>query len=293
MTTYDRRRPVVVGATRTRVSRRAVMWAADEAARRQLPLRLVHAQEWPGNVPPTAGQEHPHHVWSRHFRAEGQTLLEMGRLAAEERHPGIEVDVLLAEGRAVRILRDQGDQAGLLVLGARHEPEIEGVFTFGGLGTSLVGHPPCPVALTFGMPLDDWETGPVVVGVDGSAVSQDAVAYGYEEAALRETELVALEVRRPRTADYLRIADESQAELSEALAGWREKYPEVRVRQDVLYGSPALTLARAAQDAQLLVVGSRGRGGFRGMVVGSTSRTLAHRALCPLVVVPPQTSPQR
>lgn len=287
MTSHDVRHPLVVGATRSEASHAAVAWAAEEAARRRRPLRLVHAQEWPAHAAEADQPGHPPKLWEVHFRALGQSTLETARLVALNLYPDLEVGTELAEGRPVRVLREAAEEASLLVLGAHRTVEIEGILPYGGIGASLVGHPPCAVALVFTPAGGSKADGPVVVGVDGSAASEAAVALAFEEAALWSTELVAVEVRRSRRADAPGVARESLLGLSEALAGWGEKFPGVHVRREVLGGHPAMVLSQQAVGARCLVVGSRGVGGFRGLILGSTSRTLVHHAPCPLIVVPP------
>lgn len=284
---HDIRNPVVAGVTRSDASRAAVAWAADEAARQHRPLRLIHVQQWPMSTAEEGPPGHPSNLWKIHFHALGQSTLETARLIALNLYPELEVRTKLAEGRPGQVLRDAAEDGSLLVLGAHRAIEVEEMFSFGGIGASLVGHPPCPVALVFAPARIDEANGSVVVGVDGSAASESAVALAFEEAALRSADLVAVEVRRSRRAEVPGAVQESLLDVSEAVAGWGEKFPGVRVRHEVLGGNPAMALAKYAVGARCLVVGSRGIGGFRGLVLGSTSRTLVHHAPCPLIVVPP------
>ena len=143
--------------------------------------------------------------------------------------------------------------------------------------------------------------GPVVVGVDGSALSAQAVGAAFEEASFRGVELVALHVwsdlgsaafEDPRAAALApqSLEEEEHAVLSESLAGWSEQYPDVKVRREVYLDNPRGRLLDWSAKAQLVVVGSRGRGGFRGMLLGSTSNTLIASAKCPVMVVRPEES---
>ncbi len=289
MSTHDIRGPVVVGATHSEASHTAVAWAAQEAGRRHLPLRLIHVQEWPAQAASPGRPGHPSNLWKSHFHALGTSVLESGRYIATQRYPDLEIRTELVEGRPVKALREAAEGASLLVLGGRRPSEIEEIFAFGGTGASLAGHPPCPVALVLSPFWADETNAAVVVGVDGSTASEKAVALAFEEAELQSVELVAIEARRPGE-DFSDSMQESFRDLSEALAGWGEKYPGVRARHEVVVGNPALALVRAAARARCLVVGSRGRGGFRGMVLGSTSRTLVHHTPCPLIVVPPEAA---
>ncbi len=286
MSSYDVRKPVVAGVSRSTTARRAVDWAAQAAARRGRPLCLVHAQEWPAGAAPKDRHDEPDQIWASHFRATGQSLLDDLRQATAERVPGLEITARLLDGRPASVLREAAEEASLLVVGGRLVAGPGEAFSFGGTGPALVGHPPCPVALVLESTSGFDPCGPVMVGVDGSAASAPAVSFAFEEAAAWDADLLAVQVRRPRHGDWPEDLEESAIDISEALAGWREKYPQVTVRQEVLVGSAAVKLAEAAVDARCLVVGSRGLGGFRGMVLGSTSRGLSHLAPGPLVVVP-------
>ncbi|MFD0274227.1 universal stress protein [Kitasatospora sp. NPDC127111] len=280
------RRPVVVGVDRSEANHWAVRWASDEAAWRGLPLLMLHAQDWPVGTPPEPGPDHPAHRWAIGLRAAGDTLLESARLTATERHPDLEITARLVEGRPVHVLREAADGAAQLVLGIRRLTEAHSALPIGSTGASLVGHLPCPVALVPEPVPDVSGGGPVVVGVDGSAASEAAIGFAFEEASLGGVDLQAVEVRRPKEAEWPELVETALADLGEALAGWREKYPDMRVRHEVLTGDPARMLAIAAARARCLVIGSRGLGGFRGMLLGSTGRALVHRCTSPLVIVP-------
>jgi nucleotide-binding universal stress UspA family protein len=117
----------------------------------------------------------------------------------------------------------------------------------------------------------------------------------FEEAALRQSELVAvhawsdivlqLSLDGGSDAEWMRDAANETALLSENLAGRAENYPDVKVHTIVVRDRPTQHLREQAENAQLLVVGSRGRGGFSSMLLGSTSRALMHSAACPLLIV--------
>ncbi|NJP45845.1 universal stress protein [Actinacidiphila epipremni] len=262
-----------------------IAWAADEAAARGLPLHIVHAQEWPRGTSPQAGPDHPAHVWSRHFRAGGEALLRTAHSAASARQPGVAVTTELAVGRPVRVLREAADTAGFLVLGARRLTGVEGAFAGSGKGHALLGHLRCPVALV-PEAADIPDDAPVVVGVDGSPASTAALDLAFAEADAAKTSLVVIAVRNPRDYAWAEYQEDTDLLVAEQLAGHRRRYPDTEVRQEILGGDPALMLATAARGARCLVVGSRGRGGFRGLLLGSTGRALVHRTDCPLLVAP-------
>ncbi|ANZ13759.1 universal stress protein [Streptomyces noursei] len=286
MSSNDPGNPVMVGVSRSSTAASAVAWAADAAARRGRELCLVHAQEWPAGAAPKHRHDAPDQVWASHFRAAGRDLLRNHMDSAAEQVPGLRISTRLEDGDPPAVLREAAEGAVLLVIGSRQVSGPGEAVTFTTVGRSLVGHPPCPVVLVVGDTARYDRLGPVMVGVDGSPASAPAVAFAFEEAASSEADLLAVQVRRPRRGDWPEAVEESFVDVSEALAGWREKYPQVVVREKVVMGQPAVQLAQEATAARCLVVGSRGLGGFRGMVLGSTSRSLAHFAPGPLAVVP-------
>lgn len=285
MSGSDPRSPVVAGVSRSATSLMATEWAAAAAARRGRELCLVHVQEWPAGTARGGEPGTPSETWASSFRSAGQALLQKHRAAAVERVPGLHVTTRLEDGSPTAILREAAEDAALVVVGSHQVSGPLDAVTFSTMGRALVGQPPCPVVL---VPADAARfdpLGPVMVGVDGSAASSPAVAFAFEEAALSEADLVAVQVRRPRHGDWPADIQESLIDVSEALAGWGEKYPQVSARQEVVIGHPASQLALSAAAARCLVVGSRGLGGFRGLLLGSTSRALTHFAPGPLVVV--------
>ena len=147
------------------------------------------------------------------------------------------------------------------------------------------------------------DAGRVVVGIDGSELSVDATHIAFEEASLRHAGLTLLHVWNAPGYDSADVAlpdtfqledahsDELRA-MAETVAGLGEKYPDVQVEKRLRQGRPAKALAEASRGAALVVVGSRGRGGFASLVLGSTSRSLLHHAYSPVLVVKPGTAPR-
>lgn len=197
-------------------------------------------------------------------------------------------------GAAAQVLVAESEHAQLVVLGTR------GLGGFSGLliGSSTVqvsAHAACPVAVVPPAGPDRVD-GPVVVGVDGSEISSHALEIGYEQAQARGARLVAVHAWRepvaigpgdvlPLVYDVDAVEEDERRVLAESVAGWQEKYPDVEVEQRLVRSQAAQALLAAAESAQLLVVGSRGRGGFRGLLLGSVSQTLLHHMPCPLVIV--------
>jgi nucleotide-binding universal stress UspA family protein len=282
------RAPVLVGVSRSEAAVWAVRWAADEAAAWGLPLLVVHAQEWPSAVPPGVAPGTGGSLWASHFRAVGRSLVDTARAEALLLHPELDVRAELAEGKPREVLRRLAEDADQLVLGTRRLRDVDAAFVRS-RGARLFGQVPCSVVLVpppqLPEPRDD---GAVVVGVDGSAASEAAVAYAYEEAALHGAPLVAVEVRRVHGRGRAGFPERARLDLAEVLAGWHEKYPQVEVEQRILTGDPARLLQEVAPHAHSLVVGSHGRSGWHEALLGSTTRSLVHHTNCPLVVVPPQ-----
>lgn len=288
-------RSIIAGVYRSRpaVNDAVVNWAGDEAAARGLPLHLVHAQQWPHGISPGAELGDPHYTWSVRFRASGGTVLDEARATALKRHPDLSVTVELAEGRPAHVLREASERAAVLVIGARRYSSASDLFAGHSKGHALVGHLRCPLALIPEPSPDTSADAPIVVGVDGSPNSRVALELAFADAAVRKTALLAVEVRAPREAHSPEPREEPAPGLSEIVADCREPYPGVDVECEILTGDPAYVLAVRARHARCLVVGSRGHGGFRDMLLGSTSRSLINSTYCPLLVAPYPTPPDR
>lgn len=276
-------RPIVVGVDGSDSARDAALWAAAEAARRHVALRLVIAVHLPApGYPGGAGLTAD---FTEELRADAGHQLTTLRSAIQAAQPGLEVGVRVRVGVATPELIEESSDALLMVLGSRGLGGFPGALV-GSTAVALVAHGHCPVAVIRpGTP-----DGPVVVGVDGSPASEAAVAVAFEEASLHGTDLVAVHTWQhygsyPADIDWDVVRQHEQERLAERLAGWQEKYPDVAVRRVVSPDRPVHCLLGQADGARLLVVGSRGRGGFTGMLVGSTSQALVYHAPCPLLVV--------
>jgi nucleotide-binding universal stress UspA family protein len=283
--------PIVAGVDGSASALNAAVWAADEAARRHLPLRLVYAVD----LSPLAysGGFRPSPNYANHVEAEGRNALGEAAAAVELPHPDLDVTTVLRGSSSVQTLIDESDNARLVVLGSRGLGGFAGLLA-GSNAVALVSHGRCPVAIIRGgQPAVD---GPVVVGVDGSPNSEAAVEIAFEEASLRGVGLTAVHTWVQFASDsayayarqFATSMDDVQASetelLAASLAGWQEKYPNVTVARVVMRDRPARCLIDHAAGAQLLVVGSRGHGGFTGMLLGSTSQALIYHAPCPLLV---------
>jgi nucleotide-binding universal stress UspA family protein len=282
---------VVVGLDGSAGSRRAASWAADEASRRHAPLALVHAYRLPATGGFPGYNPVPDDLLEQ-LRAGGQSLLDSTAAELTDRYPTLSVTRILVQGRPEMAIRSASARAVLAVVGHAPSSRLAGTL-LGSVALAVTSTNPVPVAVfREGHFPDD---GPIVVGVDGSPLSEAAVAFAFDEAALRRTELIAvhawndvyLDSRRlePLLIDPGTLEEQERALLAERLAGWAEKYPDVRVRQVLAHHRPVPGLLSYAADASAVIVGSHGRGGFAGMLLGSTSHALATHARCPVIVV--------
>ena len=182
-------------------------------------------------------------------------------------------------------------ESALLVLGSRGLGPIGGL-ALGSVSRSLLHHARCPVAVVKSGPAKAPDGGlPVLLGTDGSPASEAATAFAFGEAALRGVALVALHAwcdvgafGLPGTT-WEAYQAEGREILSQHLAGWQERFPAVEVRSQIVCDRPARWLIDESKSAQLVVVGTRGRGGITGMLLGSVATAVAETSSTPVVVV--------
>jgi len=291
MSTAASTAPVIVGVDGSSASKVAVDWAARDAARRGAALKLVHVLTPPAVMAfPEVPMPPGYLQWQEE---EGRTLLDAALKTVEEATRGTRVEVTteMVAGPSVPVLADLSTGAQMVVVGSRGR----GAFARGLLGsisTGLAHHAKCPVAIIHDAdPLMPHPSqAPVVVGVDGSPASDRAVAIAFDQASFRGVDLVAVHawsdsgVFEFPGVDWSQLQGLGESTLSERLAGWQERYPDVLVRRVVVADRPAHQLLEQAQSAQLLVVGSHGRGGFAGMLLGSVSTSVIHSARMPVIV---------
>ena len=293
---------IVVGYDGSVTSRAALEWGIAEARARHAPLRIVHALASPAVAVTGYGIYEP--LDSELIVKVGEQTLATAVEQVQERAPDLEVDTKLIPGPPAKGLLGHLEDAGLVVVGSRGHGTF-GELLLGSTGVALATHAPCPVIVLregVGRPIEALEAGRVVVGIDGSELSTEALAFAFEEASLRGAGLTAIHAwdalffdvpghGGPGVPDVMReFQGEELRLLSESLAGWREKYPDVDVRQTLVHEEPVKALVEASPGAALLVVGSRGRGGFRSMLLGSVSHALVHHARCPVAIVRPTVS---
>lgn len=294
MDAVELKAPVVVGIDGSARAYAAVSWAAREAQRHGCALHIVSAL---GDLNPHEnGIRLPQSYFADRDRAVHAHLDEAVAIARTTRTAtsSTEITSSVLDGPARPALLEASKSARMVVVGSRGLGQITAALA-GSVAVALAAHAQSPVVVIRGHAGQTSGTGDVVVGVDGTENSLPALAAAFEEASLRATGLVAVHTWSPFTLprafdDQLDLPwDEveaaEQAVLAESLAGWSERYPETSVTRTVVRGRSAAELRERAADAELLVVGSQGRGGFAGMLIGSTSTALLHTAECPLMIV--------
>ncbi|WP_285105944.1 universal stress protein [Promicromonospora sp. MEB111] len=278
--------PVLVGVDGSDSATRAVRWAAREAARRGAPLVLVSV--WTP-VPPGVPHAATLGPYEDGLIEQGRQWLADAAAAAAQEAPDVPAGTRLASGSVAGQLVGRSAAAGLVVLGSRGLGGFTGLLV-GSIAVAVATHGHCPVVVVRGTPAQE---GPVVVGVDGSPTSQAAIRFAFDAAALRDAPLVAVHAWRDASAaarhgvQDQRVQEHGAEALERWLADARADHPEVRVERVVAPDGPTASLLDRAEGARLVVVGSRGRGGFRGLLLGSTSQALIYHAPCPVAVVPP------
>ncbi len=282
---------VVAGVDGSAAAVHAAVWAGAEARRRRRPLRLVHVHALPQvHTPIAAG---PHDQVRAGLAERAENRLAEARTAVLARSPGLDIGTAAREWSPVTALVQESRNAELVVLGSRGLGGFTGMLA-GSTAKSVVAHAHCPVVVVRGLAP---AAGPVVVGADGSADSDAALAFACEEARLRGSALTAVHtwndgVLRPSPLPHngSGIDQAERAKLADQVGGWREKFPDLTIDLDVTRGRPVRTLLERGEHAQLLVVGCRGLGGFTGMLLGSTGQALIAHAPCPVAVVRPQAA---
>nr|WP_084467246.1 universal stress protein [Nocardia arthritidis] len=288
---------VIVGVDGSDGSWAAVGWAAQFAAERGRELEILHGMGLVGAGGVLGDYEVIVPSVIDMVREQGKDVVARAERLARSIAPGLRVSARASTDAGSELLIGHSAEAYAVVIGATGDA---GTLThWGSTLLAVTAHAQGTVVVVRADPDAGGAvhaSGPVVLGVDGSPVGEAAIAAAFAEAAERGAELVAVHVWSDwdfgRFAGHtslgeLDLDDVERAILAERLAGWQEKFPQVRVARKVEVSAPGPHLLDWSKVAQLLVVGSRGRGGFAGMLLGSTANTLVQHASCPVMVVHP------
>ena len=269
---------ILVGYDGSPAADAALLWATETAALEGHTVRalMVHGEE---SSPPVS------HGWEPDEETPARVdavLAAAGVTGTAERLSGHVVPILLREAR----------DANMLVVGSQgHGWAVETVQ--GSVSQHLARHAPCPVVVVRAAASPNAAR--IVVGVDGSEESRAALEFAFRRAALTKESVVALHAWKPGRVNIDRrgqlpstVAKRSQvadAALAEYVADLHTDHPDVALVMDTIALPPALALTETSANASLVVTGSRGRGVFSGLLLGSVSHHLLHRAHCPVAVV--------
>ncbi len=286
-------RPIVVGIDRSGHSEKALGWAVREAVDRSLPVHLIHAVETTVTV------------WSPMMAApqdldDQSWVLDTARRRVGQAAPDLEVTSALTAGPASAALVTASKDADTLVVGARGHGVVANIL-LGSTSLKVAGHASCPVVVVRVSGPPTTATAPTVVaGFDGSDLSVDALGYAFAAAAQRGLPLDVVTSWEPDLlSTYLApgVAEETRAAAAahrkeiavSAVSPWRGKNPSVEVRIHVTTDPAADFLIARSAKAALVVVGSRGLGSVRGLLLGSVSGEVLRHAECPVAIVRPPT----
>jgi nucleotide-binding universal stress UspA family protein len=283
---------VVVGVDGSPGSDIAVVWAATHAHAQRRPLAIVHG----AGVPGVTDLGFDHVAARKSLRMAGRRVTDAALGLAQRTSPGLTITIHLALEDPRGLLRTMAADGSLLVLGARGHGPVTALL-LGSVSTALSTLAPGPVVIARAVPADtDGARMPVVVGLDGGEASGGAVRLAFETASWEHRPLIAVHAvgEVPAHAYGDALTDEQTGELrrgrerllAECLAGYAEKFPDVRVQTTLVMQSPARALRQASETAYAVFVGTRGRGPVASRLLGSVSRSLVEHARCTVAVVP-------
>ncbi|WP_406346746.1 universal stress protein [Streptomyces sp. NBC_00648] len=297
-------RTVIAGIDGSAEARAAALWAAREAERRKLPLKVLHV--WQPWTPAAA-------YASLHIAAVSDTTGDEERWAdrllreTEEElqalYPSLDLSFERIPGNPIETLGAAADEAEILVLGSRALGTVTGFLT-GSISMAVLAHAKRPVVLV--RPQEPSaekgeqsgeERGDVVLGLDLARPCDPLIEYAVDAAAVRSAALRVVHVWTPpplygydpAAVDPQHIADlghRAEERLQEGLRPWRARFPQLRVESQCFADRPAPRLTEAAEGASLLVVGRRARSRVGVVHIGPVTHAVLHHARTPVVVVP-------
>lgn len=280
---------IIAGYNGSEASSEAVRWAANEAQTRGAPLRVVTCPDLP---PTTSAAAFGTGAVYDAERSLAEVNAETVRTSIGESHPDVALSVAIVPGSPTSALLDGLDPDDLVVVGASSH-DGAALFWVGSTTRHLAHHSPCPVVAVRGA-ASRGAPDRVVVGVDGSEASDEALLWAADEADLHGAELVVVHAwdypYRPTDAESAQGHDITQVDaactLDIAVETARER-SAAAVTPMLVEGGPVDALIQTARDGDLLVVGSRGRGALRSRIFGSTANSVLDAAAVPVVIVRP------
>ena len=286
--------PVVIGVDGSPASQNAVRWGVALAERRESPVQLLHAYD-PAINETRIGERFRESVLAAVYQG-ARDQLEAARAQAVDIQPGLALTTRLVEDSAATALINASYGAETVVLGAQGASGFSALVA-GSTAMRVATHAGCPVVTVPSSESAARGGSGVVVGVDGSVLSDAAIGFAFREAAETGGSITAvLAWTEPWTWAVIAAAQptheqatgrlqQAHEQLLTSVQPWSEKYPDVVVHRQVVNELPVRALAAESEGAQLLVVGCRGRGAVSSMMLGSVSHGVLHLATCPVAVV--------
>jgi len=280
---------IIVGVDGSAASRAAIQWAATEAVRRNSELVLANVYDWRvvGSRAPIGG------AIADDARMRAEELVESAVADARTFEPDVHVRGEAVLGSPGATLINASADADLVVVGGRGRGGFASLL-LGSVGQQVATHAKGPVVVVRGRP-DIAGGAPIVVGVDGTPSADHAVGAAFEQAVARGTSVVAVRAYTPNDPPVgsrvaLRLENREQrreaehATLVSDVAPWKDKYPDIAVECVAVDGHAPEVLIGLSYTAQLVAVGTRGHGGFAGLLLGSVGLELLHHAECPVLI---------
>lgn len=283
------RAPVIVGVDGSDAGRSALDWAVEVSSRERRPLSII------GALDPLPTSYSTDLALPREFvdavSAGVSNVVHASVSEARRRAGEVQVDGRIMSGPASAVLIRASAEAALTVVGTRGLSGVQGLF-LGSVSVTVAAHATSPVAVIAGPP----GVGPVVTGIDGSARSERVLDAALHHATTLGARLVVVhswtdlstEAIRDYDVDSARLfkaAEDARAQIEQRVNRLAEQYPDVEVDLVIAAVGAAQRILETAVDAQLIVIGSRGRGGFTGLLLGSTSQAVLHGAKRPVLIV--------
>jgi len=283
---------VVVGYDGSDGSERALQWAVEEAKLRAVPLQITVVWEEPMVDMGFGGGAIIDPTLAEVMKERGEQIATQGReLVANS---GLEVSAEAVVGPAASALVEASERAELLVTGSHSKRGVAEIL-LGSTSSQVATHSKCPTVVVRPKPVTYHRLG---VAIDGSEPGQRALDFAFDEASRRGWKLLVIHAwdvhvvgfdvdasTYPKGGIIDEVKDAEDRLSSEVLAGHRDRYPDVEIELHLGRGHADNVVLEASDECDLLVVGSRGHGGFASLMLGSVSNRVLHHAQCSVAVV--------
>ncbi|MCX5367514.1 universal stress protein [Streptomyces sp. NBC_00124] len=286
--------PVVVGVDGSEPSMRAADWAADEAARRGVPLRLVYASLWEQYE----GAQLAEDLGKPSGRLRAEDIVETAARRAHGRRPDLKISTEVLAEEPEYVLVRESRNASLLVTGTRGRGGIAEAL-LGSVSLTVAGHAHCPMIVVRGShdnQAGSTTHGRVVVGIGAKPAVSEALRFAFEEARRRGVQVEAVRAWRcptHETTDHPLLAGEparlhEQRAAEELEAALQDAPADVELHRRTVEGHTRTALVNASRDADLLVIGARRHHRHFGLQLGRVAHGVLHHSACPVAIVPEQ-----